>query len=1451
MFQIRRVLVSRIGHAEAWYDGVVIPFVNEYTGTPTSTVISLTNGGGKSTLAALIANVFVPAKNRFIQKLQKGYEFNDYFRAVPGVIAIELESPADDLLGTPQRLIAGQAVINRGTQGTEREFFLFLERSELDFDHLPFRGAPASGEEIEQWEEVRGWLRRMQESVPGFRYTSSQTQWQEQLEAAGLDPWLIDSQINMNVVEGGMDAFAQFGTEERFLYRFFEMVGQPQGGNEVCESLNSTMSERRRYTNRKRQAELLAELHGALEAFDRTARRVRDNAAAEQDAAAQITATRQGVMQRLSAEENAQAQHRATIDRRKPELEAARKEVTALHQHYCRAALLRWSLERQEAQARERLADRDVAGATRRLQALQAAELLARYRGIEQRLNDQRGLLEAENREIRPLEANLREAGSRVRRALRSQREAARERARNYRDQAQWAGSRIQESESEQERIRLDAGKLNRLAARLEERLDQYRRHLESLRADGVIGDSEVAGDAEARLADEIERIDAAIAEVSATEQRLNAEWRQASEVERDRQAKLNRAEGASEAASAEAAAGDQAREALLADPRIPELTGRQAIEPDDAELREHIETILWQRRREQQHLEQDRERLERDVEHIAAHGLAPGDPDAQRAREMLEQKGFVGVHDYAEYLASGVARDAEHARAIVRSDPARFLGLYVHDPEELARIRALDLAPEGLSKPVVISLPTDHFEAQAEARAVLGPDHDARYDYQAAARLKENFHAEIGRLTERLRALNESVAELSSLLEALQRYARNYGDGALQRLHEAKAAAAAQCERAATALDQAKQAREGIEASMQEQMEERERLREARLQPDRQYQRVRQFRRDHESGFEENARELERTRKKIEGFEQSLRDLLRQDRELAQKRDEANEKARDEDGKARTLDERVAAYGTYLDDEADLAEESLDLEGLEVLYREREQVLEQARQERGLGDLSASVGRLSRERQEAYRNYTRKRGESITDTEVEPLLALDREAEAEAAGQKRDAAIAEQTEARMAVRRIEDEEIPDFCQREGIQASDFADSTPAPEDDLASLRERQHSAQDRLERAREQTEQLEQALNDARQAEEQGGARIKRLGNLLRRLPEPAHTTATAPRSFRDQPIDEVEAAADEAQAAYLKASEAEKRAEEDAAREFVAVKKCLDTPDFREHEPRLHENLTNIGGRIRSVCEQSAQFVADTEDRWRAVESALARSERNLSTLINRLSSHINQSASLLAQACRQRIPENVPHFGGMRILSTRLKLNSIDGETRRKAIDAYIRRLTAANEQRHDLAQLSSELIGELAEAHHGSRHLGIRLLKCNIGNPHSVPVTESMGSGGQALTSAMLLYMMLCQLRARQRGQSDGSRQGGFGFLLQDNPIGKASSIGLIKAQVSMAEKFGIQLLFLTAILDYDAMSELPHVVRVRKNRIDPRTKLQPVEVAHWSFPRGEMAEAENA
>jgi hypothetical protein len=110
--------------------------------------------------------------------------------------------------------------------------------------------------------------------------------------------------------------------------------------------------------------------------------------------------------------------------------------------------------------------------------------------------------------------------------------------------------------------------------------------------------------------------------------------------------------------------------------------------------------------------------------------------------------------------------------------------------------------------------------------------------------------------------------------------------------------------------------------------------------------------------------------------------------------------------------------------------------------------------------------------------------------------------------------------------------------------------------------------------------------------------------------------------------------------------------------------------------------------------------------------------------------------------------------------------------------------------------------------------------VRLLKPNKAmfvDPVDVSRMSQEYSGGQRLTTAIMLYCTLAALRAHTRGGS-----GGAGVLFLDNPIGKASADYLLDLQTAVAAKFGVQLIYTTGLFDPEVHQAFDCVVRLRND-----------------------------
>ncbi|MFC6660846.1 hypothetical protein [Deinococcus multiflagellatus] len=113
------------------------------------------------------------------------------------------------------------------------------------------------------------------------------------------------------------------------------------------------------------------------------------------------------------------------------------------------------------------------------------------------------------------------------------------------------------------------------------------------------------------------------------------------------------------------------------------------------------------------------------------------------------------------------------------------------------------------------------------------------------------------------------------------------------------------------------------------------------------------------------------------------------------------------------------------------------------------------------------------------------------------------------------------------------------------------------------------------------------------------------------------------------------------------------------------------------------------------------------------------------------------------------------------------------------------------------------------------------------------PRYLPITAmAKESGGERLTSAVLLYCTLARQRARERGLEVQAT----GTLLLDNPVGAASRVKLLQLQREMARAMSIQLIYATGVQDMEAVGTMPNVVQLRNEKHNLKTGHRLVELA---------------
>ncbi|MCM3926092.1 hypothetical protein ND748_31040, partial [Frankia sp. AiPs1] len=227
----------------------------------------------------------------------------------------------------------------------------------------------------------------------------------------------------------------------------------------------------------------------------------------------------------------------------------------------------------------------------------------------------------------------------------------------------------------------------------------------------------------------------------------------------------------------------------------------------------------------------------------------------------------------------------------------------------------------------------------------------------------------------------------------------------------------------------------------------------------------------------------------------------------------------------------------------------------------------------------------------------------------------------------------------------------------------------------------------------------------------------------------------------------------------------------------------------------------------------------------RLRSLDDDLAHIGRNREAIVARLEGMVRAALGTLRAAGRlSRLPDRLGDWSGQDFL--RITFAEPDDRALAEALGRVVDETAAAavTTRPRPGAAVRRDGTGLLLRGVHAALPRGVRV---EILKPDAVLRTERVRvselgdvfSGGQQLTTAIILYCTMAALRANDRGQL---RAPHAGVLFLDNPIGRASAGYLLDLQLAVADRLGVQLVYTTGLFDTAALSAFPLIVRLRND-----------------------------
>lgn len=1440
MQKISRIYVGSYGIDMAWYDGVTFDLTDPATGEPTDTILNLENGGGKTTLLSFVFSCFDTPVERFLKHIQnKNHRFSQYFArdGLPGIILIEWVMPPRTAGGQPYRLVIGQAVAVKASaerDEVDRVFFSFEASAAISFESVPapkLNFAPVSS-----MLELSRWIHEGHKLTPDFFQTRVQQHWQQHLrEERLIDVDMLKLQVNFSAQEGGIDTgFLTFNSEPEFIRKFFGLTldegiaaSVRQSVVDVCDKLRRKPHLQKCLTELTRLRTTLLAFNDAAvvyaasrqeqdEVFRRGARLTRglDVLARELREAEHDSAENQGAQAILaSAKDNLSKRHAG--------------EVTTLR-------LLQLTRTLEDASDRKASAQRAVDDARTAQHLVAAAKARSAISALERSLAELEENAAAERESLEPWRDKAESQGALLRHALHIAEQELRTQVSTAGTTETQAGQRLGILAQSLRELGAAVRKLDAEEAGLKVAEKAYLTALAQLIAEGVLEEGESTSAALSRYADL-----AAEKRSEERKHRTQAERLQDKEREARQQAKQAEVDAAKIAGSlpqleAFVAEGEVEREKLEQLPILRQVAEADTADPESPALLPALERLMLAEERIVAQYEVQLSTLQASRSAIMETGVAGDSRDVNEVVMRLRTLGVKSAKPFNTYLAQAIP-DAGSARALVLSNPARFLGVavasgeFTHAREILAQDLKLDTA-------VMVSVDALEPDMVGEDRFVLPAADDAAFNQEAAQALLAQLDARLSTVEGQRNVHASRLKEAVTAQEQLLAYAKRFGGGALararaeiERLRNESAAALARAQTSEAQAEEHGQLAEKANLAAGD-------CARAAHTAEMHRSTVRRFSEQHDAARPARLARLQAIPSERAEQDAQRTQLETEQTEVAAAKQAAFERKVELGTKAAgLLKERLAV--TYWR-EGFSAEERLQappqtLEELRTRYADAVRVYStEADQRLGLLNYQEDQVRddLTAQQQDFAEEFA-----GVHQEDYEPYLAVQ-----DFAAQLRQCADtlaqAEGELSRVAHKETAATTARDIFQKENRQVEPATAEMLTLDDaaleetlsrTLLAQQEASLATQTALAEANRYKEAAREAGDKARSTEQSADSLRASLGQ-----PELLDAEAETPDSAFAQ------------QATALIAEFQHKRKNSDGARTtankaFERLKAEASTPALQEVEPDIASQL--LRNEFEAACTDSTRLLEGLDDRIGTTQSSLDGMREDFEACLGELHNLSSSAITLLNSACtNKRVPAGAPYVGGKPILKMRARFHEFGHDLRRQQLGNYLDDLIDSK----TVPAKGAELVADALLRIHG-KPLGLQMLKMVPDEAlQYVAVDKIQNSGGEGVVMAMFLYMLINQLRAETQAKL---KKAGGGPLILDNPFAKATTPTLWQAQRLLAQAMDVQLIFATALPDYNTVGEFSRFMRLRKAGKNTKTGRWHLEAVDFKLNEQRAAE----
>jgi hypothetical protein len=1425
MARLARVHMCGIGTDAARFSPLTLDFRDDGKKV-NDAIVWLRNGGGKTCWLALFYSVFNPRAQTFLLKKAKTKEASiaDFVRGDDLAYVItewEEFTPKDngELISTERVRIIGRVLSWRGLQQSadrsllKNLYFSFRCTDKIGFKTLPILGIHPSPSK--SFEDFRDWLRDLGNKNLNLELTieHDMTDWERYLERVGFDPAIFRFQVMMNQREGDVDQyFKEFCSSSlKFTREFLKLAHDCPPADLLSKNILEMRSKLAKSEPLQHEQNFINAFLSELNPFRLEA----ETYSTFKQTLSKLQREARGM--EIALQENLrilQEQLHSDGELKKVVIAARDREgdmITQFKSEIAHIEIREAEIQKSQGRAALDKAKLETEAKKLTLSIANAAVEYVELREYETQAEALTTALDLELQKNKPVLEELRKLGTLYRAALNRQKvkeEGERDEAsnliRNIKRDVAILNQTIQGKNGE--KIKAESER-----AQIEAKLRKRNELLQSYIQNGLIQSEETPASASERLKTSLNRIEVSITELSSERTLLH-----------DRNDKLSQEKEKTVEDKADAenqlarkveiiTRAHEGRDHLLRHRILLELTNGVLPDLENPQLQEGLKERLAASTRSILAAEVDNADDKRALNYLEGHGLLPPSRDVEALLVELK-KHNIPCFSGLSYLADNV-QNAEKARELIQSDPAKFSGILVNTDEILGTIKTPDLkAP--IKGPVEIAVSTLDGTLVESDRVVVPPSTTGAFNRSAAAAERELIENRTQKRKQHQDEAESQAQEIQKVQRDLQEFRQEFGSGKLPVYERER--------------DLLKEARDLLENRIAEKERERQgnsnRIRELNASIDLQ-QKSREplqsdiriltlFISDHEAAYAQNQNLAKTIGENISSFESSIQQAQQQIADFELQDERANERFVQWRIQLSATLAELSQIEHYWDDFSSEASQPLDQS--RASYRAQLSVYKEVSSSQLSGQL-AQINQTA----SSHRLKFEKTSKGLKLDEIQEFAALGNTdiRRDQSANEFQESNTSEATakvifnQAQANLTEIQNRnrsraKAPEALTLETLEQVQLALRTKS--EDLAAACEKKG------ERERE-ADRIDRSINHARNSIQTREHQIELLGSLD--LGEAANISSEGTCGLPEDD-EQIREAVKRFKSSFTDTQTNLNQVRAQLERRFKAIHSTVSQPDPKGAENAMKAKLRDIT--CDSLMHTAKELSESASGRGAIIAAELQSIDQDRATLATQLRIVFDSALHVLKSAERvSRLPETMKAWAKQPFLQMKLTDHSeaeLDLKLR-ALLDEILTELEVP-----DGNALSFRCIEHVA----GPDGLKVTILKPDVVLKAERLKVEDMGyfSGGEGVTTAILLYCTLLQLRAQNKGRVQHAKDAGS--LILDNPIGKCSRTDFLRMHRQIAQQMNVQLIYMTGVNDVSAIGTFEHIIRLKNRHQNSKT-----------------------